>query len=113
MQGLSGGEFSAFIASLPIMLHQVMVDTWVPPAISHFIKRQLEPNPLVEIYDYDGADRAFARHGIPVSTRDRQTERLGYRSNFPTNTWRGKKTTFYMGVSLLNGLRLAGTSSTP
>ena len=50
----------------PFMLHQAMADAWVPPAVCHFIRRQLAPNPLVEIHDYEGADHAFARHGSPV-----------------------------------------------
>jgi carboxymethylenebutenolidase len=60
----------------PFMLHQAMADAWVPPAVCKFIQRQLSPNPLVEIHEFEGADHAFARHGSPVFDADHAARAL-------------------------------------
>ena len=66
----------------PFMLHQAMADSWVPPAVCHFIRRQLSPNELVEIHDYEGADHAFARHGSPVFDAQHAERALGLSVDF-------------------------------
>ncbi len=66
----------------PFMLHQAMADAWVPPAVCKFIQRQLTPNKLVEIHEYEGADHAFARHGSPVFDAEHATRALNLSVDF-------------------------------
>jgi carboxymethylenebutenolidase len=47
----------------PFMLHMAMKDRWVQAEVNDLLMRRLSPIPLVEIYQYPGADHAFARHG--------------------------------------------------
>ena len=47
----------------PFVLHMAMQDRWVQREVNDLLMRKLSPNPLVTIYQYPGADHAFARVG--------------------------------------------------
>ena len=49
----------------PLMLHFAELDTRVPQETVSAVKKVLDGKPLVEIYDYPGADHGFNRFGYP------------------------------------------------
>ena len=49
----------------PLMLHFAELDTRVPQETVSAVKKVLDGKPLVEIYDYLGADHGFNRFGYP------------------------------------------------
>ena len=49
----------------PLMLHFAELDTRVPQETVSAVKKALDGKPLVEIYDYLGADHGFNRFGYP------------------------------------------------
>ena len=52
-------------ATRPLMLHFAELDTRVPQETVSAVKKALDGKPLVEIYDYLGADHGFNRFGYP------------------------------------------------
>ena len=68
--------------SQPFMLHQALSDTWVPPAICHFIETKIADKPNVVIHKYPDAEHAFARQGANSYSAPEAEQALGLSLSF-------------------------------
>jgi carboxymethylenebutenolidase len=66
----------------PFMLHMALRDRWVQAEVNELLERRLQPNPLVTIHKYPGADHAFARRGGRTYSKPEADRALGLSLGF-------------------------------